>query len=102
METIMIMKIVILLFDNYTALDIVGPYEVLNKLPYSKIYLVGLEKSEYKDTYGLRISSDYSIDEIFQADILLIPGGPGIDNLLKNKKVLDWIRKVDSTTTVSY
>ena len=93
-----IMKIVILLFDNYTALDIVGPYEVLNKLPDSKIYLVGLEKSEYKDTYGLRISSDYSIDEIFQADILLIPGGPGIDNLLKNKKVLDWIRKVDSTT----
>jgi transcriptional regulator GlxA family with amidase domain len=93
-----IMKIVILLFDNYTALDIVGPYEVLNKLPDYKIYLVGLEKSEYKDKYGLRICADYSIDEIFQADILLIPGGPGIDNLLKNKKVLDWIRKVDSTT----
>jgi transcriptional regulator GlxA family with amidase domain len=93
-----IMKIVIFLFDNYTALDIVGPYEVLNKLTDYKIYLVGLEKSEYKDKYGLRISADYSIDEIFQTDILLIPGGPGIDNLLKNKKVLDWIRKVDSTT----
>jgi transcriptional regulator GlxA family with amidase domain len=93
------MKIVIFLFDGYTALDIVGPYEVLNKLADSKIYLVGLEKREYKDTHGLRISTDYSTDEVFQADILLIPGGSGIDNLLKNNKILEWIRKIDSTTT---
>jgi len=92
------MKIVILLFDNYTALDIVGPYEVLNKLPNSKIYLVGLEKKEYKDTYGLKISADNSIDEISEADILLIPGGFGIDNLLNNEEVLDWIRRIDRTT----
>ena len=96
METVM--KIVILLFDNYTALDIVGPYEVLNKLPNSKIFLVGLEKKEYRDTYGLKISADNSIDEISEADILLIPGGFGIDNLLKNEEVLDWIRRIDSTT----
>jgi transcriptional regulator GlxA family with amidase domain len=96
METVM--KIVILLFDNYTALDIVGPYEVLNKLPNSKIYLVGLEKKEYKDTYGLKISADNSIDEISEADILLIPGGFGIDNLLNNEEVLDWIRRIDRTT----
>jgi transcriptional regulator GlxA family with amidase domain len=92
------MKIVILLFDNYTALDLVGPYEVLNKLPDSKIYLAGIERKEYKDTYGLRILADNSIDEISEADILLIPGGSGIDNLLKNKEVLDWIRKIDSIT----
>ncbi len=92
------MKTVILLFDNYTALDIVGPYEVLNKLPNSKIYLVGLEKKEYKDTYGLKISADNSIDEISEADILLIPGGFGIDSLLNNEEVLDWIRRIDRTT----
>jgi len=92
------MKTVILLFDNYTALDIVGPYEVLNKLPNSKIYLVGLEKKEYKDTYGLKISADNSIDEISEADILLIPGGFGIDSLLNNEEVLDWIRIIDRTT----
>ena len=50
-DTIIIMKIAILLFDNFTALDIVGPYEVLNKLPDSQIYLVGPEKKEYKDSY---------------------------------------------------
>jgi transcriptional regulator GlxA family with amidase domain len=92
------MEIVILLFDNYTALDIVGPYEVLNKLPNSKIFLVGIEKKEYSDTYGLKISTDYSIDEISQADILLIPGGLGIDNVLKNQTVIDWIQRIDSST----
>ncbi|MGC1392295.1 MAG: DJ-1/PfpI family protein [Bacteroidales bacterium] len=92
------MKILILLFDNYTALDIIGPYEVLNKLPNSKVYLVGPEKKEYEDQYGLKISADKSIDEISEADLLLIPGGFGIDNLLKNTKVLNWIRKTDMTT----
>ncbi len=92
------MKILILLFENYTALDIVGPYEVLNKLPNSEIYLVGLEKKEYKDTFGLTIYADYSINEIFQADILLIPGGLGVDDLLNNRELLDWIKKIDSTT----
>ena len=94
----MIMKIVILLFDNFTALDIVGPYEVLNKLPNSQIYLAGLEKTVYMDTYGLKIQADYSIDEISQADILLIPGGFGVDTLLKNTELLNWIQKIDSTT----
>ena len=92
------MKIVILLFDNFTALDIVGPYEVLNKLPDSKIIFAGHEKKEYSDQYGLRISADNSIDEISGADILLVPGGPGIDVLLNNLDVLDWIRKINRTT----
>jgi transcriptional regulator GlxA family with amidase domain len=92
------MKIVILLFDNYTSLDIVGPYEVLNKLPGSEIYFAGCEKKEYKDTHELKITADYSIDEITESDILLIPGGSGIDRLLKNNDVLDWIRKIDKTT----
>jgi transcriptional regulator GlxA family with amidase domain len=92
------MKILILLFNNFTALDIVGPYEVLNKLPDSTIFLVGLEKKEYTDPYGLKILADSSIDEISEADILLLPGGLGIDNMLNNKIILDWIRKIDRTT----
>lgn len=79
------MKIVILLFDNFTALDVAGPYDVLNKLPNSKVHFVGFEKKEYKDTHGLTIYADYSADDISQADIVLIPGGAGIDSLLKRK-----------------
>lgn len=92
------MKIVILIFDNYTALDIVGPYEVLSKLPNAKVYLAGLERREYKDSHGLRISADYSINEITDADILLIPGGFGIDELLKNNEIIEWIQLIDRST----
>lgn len=92
------MKIAILLFDDYTALDIVGPYEVLSKLPDSKVYFVGREKREYRDRHGLRISADYSIAEITDADILLIPGGFGIDALLTNIEIIEWIQQVDHST----
>lgn len=90
--------IVILLFDGYAALDVIGPYEVLSRLPNSKIYFVGYEKRGYKDTYGLELKADYSINDISQADILLIPGGFGIDNFLKNKEIIDWVRRIDRTT----
>lgn len=92
------MKIVILLFDDYTALDVIGPYEVLSKLPTSQIYLVGLEKREYKDSHGLKILADYSIHQITQADIVLIPGGFGVDKILKEKAIIEWIQKVDQTS----
>lgn len=94
-----IIKIVILLFDNYAALDVIGPYEVLSRLPGSKIYFVGYEKREYKDTHGLELKADYSINDISQADILLIPGGFGIDNFLRNKEIIDWVQKIDRTTS---
>jgi transcriptional regulator GlxA family with amidase domain len=93
------MKIVILLFDKFTALDIIGPYDVLNRLPGSQIYFVGLEKKEYKDSYGLKMYADYSIDEIEQADVLLIPGGFGIDAILSNEEIINWIQKIDKKTT---
>lgn len=93
-----IMKIVILLFDKFTALDVTGPYEVLSRLPDSQIFLVGLEKRDYMDSYGLKIVADYSISDISEADILLIPGGFGIDNLLSNQKVIDWIQKINTST----
>ena len=93
------MKIVFVLFDNFTVLDIAGPYEVLNKLPDTEIIIAGLEKKEYRDIYGLRISADSSIDEIDQSDILLIPGGTGIDVTLQNERILSWIRKMNRSTT---
>ena len=92
------MKIGILLFDNYTALDVVGPYEVLSRLPNAQVYFIGQEKMDYKDSYGLKIITDYSIYEISYLDILLIPGGFGIDKLLKNNEIIEWIKNIDSTS----
>jgi transcriptional regulator GlxA family with amidase domain len=94
----MALKVAILLFDNYTALDVVGPYEVLAKIPDVKIYLVACEKALYKDQHGLKIFADYSINEITRVDVLIVPGGFGIDAFIKNKNIIDWVRKIDNTT----
>jgi transcriptional regulator GlxA family with amidase domain len=94
-----IIRIIILLYDRFTALDAIGPYEVLSRLPGAKIYFTGYEKRKYKDTYGLELKADYSINEISEAEILLIPGGFGIDNFLKNREIIDWVQKIDRTTS---
>jgi putative intracellular protease/amidase len=97
------MKIGILLFDNFTALDVVGPYEVLSRIPDSQICFLGLDNKEYKDTYGLKLRADYTIENISHLDVLLIPGGFGIDNLLSNQTLINWIKNIDkkSKWTVS-
>ena len=92
------MKILILLFDNFTALDVIGPYDILNKVPGVQISFIGAEKREYKDPYGLKMYADLSLNEVTQTDILLIPGGSGIDNLLNNDELIAWIRKINLTT----
>ena len=92
------MEIAILLFDEFTALDIAGPYEVLARLPESKILFTGLERKVYRDLYGFNIYADYSIDDVSTCDILLIPGGPGIDRILKDSRCISWIRKINETT----
>jgi transcriptional regulator GlxA family with amidase domain len=92
------LKIVVLLFDGITALDAVGPYEVLSKIPNSKIFFAALKQEQINCPGGMKLHADYSIEEILEADILLIPGGGGIDNLLDNKEILEWIRKIHGTT----
>ncbi len=92
------MRIGILLFDNMTALDAVGPYEVLARITNARVYFIGVEKKVYKDYYGLNLSADYSIDEIRDLDILLIPGGYGIDILLDNSALKNWMKLIDKST----
>jgi transcriptional regulator GlxA family with amidase domain len=92
------LKIVVLLFDGITALDAIGPYEVLSKIPNSKTFFAALKPEQINCAGGMKLYADYSIEEISEADILLIPGGSGIDNLLDNKEILEWIKRIHRTT----
>lgn len=97
------MKIAILLYDNFTALDVVGPYEVLSKIPNAKIYFVAETTGVYKDSKGLKLVADTSLEYLPTPDIVLIPGGFGIDALLTNRSVITWLTNahVYSKWTVS-
>ncbi|MDX6740731.1 DJ-1/PfpI family protein [Actinocorallia sp. A-T 12471] len=94
------MQTAILLYDNFTALDAVGPYEVLSRIPGSEIVFVATNPGPIRtDMTSLALTADASLTDITSPDILLVPGGPGCAELLNDEPVLDWIRQADTTTT---
>jgi putative intracellular protease/amidase len=93
-------EIVCLLFDGITALDIVGPYEVLQRLPEADVKFVAHQRGEIRtDNKFLALHADYTLDEITSADVLVIPGGFATRQLEDDAKLLEWIRAIDATTT---
>jgi transcriptional regulator GlxA family with amidase domain len=91
------MQIAILIYDKLTALDAVGPYEVLRSVPGWEVKFVGLRKGEVRtDSGALGLNADFSIEEVSEADIVLVPGGEGNRALLSDDAVLSWLRQVDA------
>lgn len=91
------MRTAILLFDGLAALDAVGPYEVLRSVPGWEVSFVGAEKGEVRtDSGSLGLSVDYSLDEVSTAEILLVPGGAGTEDVVGDEAVLDWLRRMDA------
>lgn len=89
----------ILIFEKLTALDAIGPYEVLRSVPGWEVKFVGPEKGPIRtDSGALGLSADYSLDEVTEPDIVLVPGGEGNRPLMKDATVLSWLRDVDQHT----
>jgi transcriptional regulator GlxA family with amidase domain len=90
------MRIAILIFDKLTALDAIGPYEVLRSVPGWEVKFVGPEKGPVRtDSGALGLSADYGLDEVSEADIVLVPGGEGNRPLMEDEAVLSWLRRID-------
>jgi transcriptional regulator GlxA family with amidase domain len=88
------MDIAFLLFDRITALDAVGPYEVLSRLPNAEVRFVASEPGPKRtDTGSLVLFAEHSLGAMPHPDIIVVPGGPGTRNLLRNKAILEWIRE---------
>lgn len=88
------MKIAFFLYDGMTALDLIGPYEILSRLPGVKAFRVGREKGKISTDSGLQLYADYTFDEVTEADILVVPGAGKATSFESDRKVLDWIRSI--------
>jgi putative intracellular protease/amidase/YHS domain-containing protein len=87
----------ILLYDGYTSLDAMGPYQVLSELPGVKVFFVAKQKGSIADAKGTKILVDTSIAEVQQLDVLVVPGGfRETYNMTRDMPVIDWIKKIDS------
>jgi putative intracellular protease/amidase len=94
------MEIAILIYPRFTALDAVGPYEVLSRLPDAKVTFVA-EHAEPKrtDTGQLTLVVGATLNELPHPDIVLVPGGPGQAELMDDGPVHEWLRSADATST---
>ena len=94
------MHIAIALFPVVTALDAIGPYEVLQRLPDATVTFVGREKGIVRTDNGfLGLQVDATYDEVPAPDIVVIPGGFGTRQLLVSDPILDWVRSAHENTT---
>jgi transcriptional regulator GlxA family with amidase domain len=93
-------QIKVLLFDDFTALDAIGPYEVLRSVPGWEVEFVAKARGEVRtDSGAVGLSADRSLAETTAADIVLVPGGEGTRPLQEDEEVLSWLREIDRTTT---
>ena len=93
------MKIAIPIFDRVTALDAVGPYEVLSRLPGAELKFVGFEPGPVKTDNGmLSLNVEVALEDYVEPDVLVFPGGFGTRPLMQDQRMLDWVRSVDQGT----
>jgi len=94
------MKVAYLLYPGFTALDIIGPHDVLNNVPGNETVFVAERTGPVpNESDTLALVADRSIEEVRDPDILVVPGGMGSRALLDHEPLLEWIREVHEGTT---
>ena len=96
------MQIAVFAYDHMTALDAVGPYEILSRLPGAETIEVGDNRGPLRcDTQHLTLVADATLDNVTTPDVLVVPGWSGSkqEKLLRAGPVQDWLCAVDRHTT---
>jgi putative intracellular protease/amidase len=94
------MQVAIPLFPRYTALDAIGPYEVLQRIPSLDVTFVGHARGEVRSDNGmLGITCDATFAELTRPDVVVFPGGIGTRVLINDDEVLEWVREAHRHTT---
>ncbi|MGW3008867.1 DJ-1/PfpI family protein [Streptomyces sp. NPDC001219] len=94
------MQLAILLYDSFTTLDAIGPYDTLSRLPGAETVFVGERTGPYRNDLGsLGLVADATLAEVTAPDILVVPGGPGQLAHMADGPLHEWLRAVDAHTT---
>src|SRR5580693_1555519 len=92
------MRIVIPVYNRFTALDAIGPYEVLSRLPKADVVWTSFAAGPVcTDAGGLELVAHVSLSEIDACDVLVVPGGPG-SRAAGAAGLAEWVRSIHGTT----
>lgn len=87
-------SIAFLLFPNVTQLDLTGPAQVLSRLGNARLDLVWKTRDPVMTDAGFAILPTATFDEIEAVDIVCVPGGIGVTEVMKDEAAMAWLRKV--------
>lgn len=94
------MQVVIPLFPRFTALDGIGPYEVLQRIPSIDVTFIAARRGEVRSENGfLGITADGTFEEFPRPDVIVFPGGVGTRALQGDRQVVEWVKAAHATTT---
>jgi len=93
------MQIAIVLYDRFTALDAVGPYQVFSNLPGAQVvFAAGQAGRVSDDERSLYLSAEAALPDVPHPDLVVVPGGPGQNDQMDDGPLHDWLRAVDQGT----
>ena len=96
------LQVVIPLFPAVTALDGIGPYEVLQRIPTIDVAFIGHRRGEVRTDNGLLgLTVDATFEEYPEPDVVVFPGGVGSRRLLDDQRVLAWVRHAHRGTLLT-
>ena len=96
-------KVAIFIYEGAEMLDFVGPTEVFGNAEGFEVFTVAVSKDLVTPfpQKALKLTPNYSIDDCPKPDILVLPGGSGTMSVYENKKLIEWIKEVDKTSTLT-
>ncbi len=93
------MEIAFLFYEGMTALDVIGPHEVLCRLPGAKVIRVARQPGPvHTESAGLTLIAEHSFSDVARADVLVVPGAGNARTLQQYPELLEWIRAMHVTT----
>ena len=93
------MDIAIPIFDGLTALDAIGPYEVLSRLPDARVHFLAAEAGPKRtENRMLTLIADRPLDDMRSPEVIVMPGGHGTRALMHDEQMLAWVRAAHETS----
>ncbi|MEU3989309.1 DJ-1/PfpI family protein [Streptomyces platensis] len=96
------MQIAIVLYEGFTALDAIGPYQTLSPLPDAETVFVAENPGPVNDDSGtLTVVAKKALTDVPRPDLVVVPGGPpeNVERQMRNEAMLGWLRAADATST---
>lgn len=85
------------LYPQFTHLDLTGPFEVFGRIPGATVKTVAVSRDPVTSDTGLTVVPDRTLAEMPRVDVVCVPGGPGVNAALEDEALLEWLRRQGET-----